>query len=93
MRKVDGDGRAGKTNRLERRGRRRDLVRVRVFGMLVLVLLRLGVEGRYRSLGYGYGLGRRRDWLCVIDREGSEMLVASSRHNSTATFDLRLLHA
>ena len=92
MRKVDSDGRAGKASGLERRRRRRDLVRVRVVGVLVLVLLlRLGVEGRYGSLDCW--LGRRRDWLCVIDREGSEMLVASSRHNPTATLDFRLLHA
>jgi hypothetical protein len=47
MRKVDSDGCAGKTGGLERRGRRRNLVRVRVFGVVVLLLLRLGVEGRY----------------------------------------------
>jgi hypothetical protein len=91
MRKIDSDGRAGKTSGLERR-ERRNLVRVRVFGvLLVLLLLRLRVEVRYWSLGYG--LGRRRDWLCVVDGEGSEVLVASSRHNPTATLDLRLLHA
>jgi hypothetical protein len=92
MRKVDSDGRAGKASGLERRRGRRDLVRVRVVGVLVLVLLlRLGVEGRYGSLDCW--LGRRRDWLCVVDGEWSEVLIASSRHNSAATLDFRLLHA
>jgi hypothetical protein len=91
MRKVDSDGRAGKASGLERRRGRRVLVRVRVVGVLVLLLLRLGVKGRYGSLDWW--LGRRRDWLCVVDGERSEVLVASSRHNSAATLDFRLLHA
>jgi len=94
MRKVDGDGRARKASGLERRRGRRKLVRVRVrvVGVLVrLLLLRLGVERRYRS--WGGRLRRRRDWLCIVDGEGSKVLVASSRHNPTATFDFRLLHA
>jgi len=92
MRKVDGDRRAGKTSGLEGRRGRNELMRVRVIGVLVVLwMLRLGIEGRYGS--GGSRLWRRRDWLCVVNGEGSEVLVASSRHDSAATLDLRLLHA
>lgn len=67
-------------------------MRVRVFGVLVL-LLRLRVEWRYRSLHGGSGFGGRRDGLRVVDREGSKMLVVGSRHDSATTLDFRLLHA